>query len=84
MAGFFNTNQMFYVIFAMTISLTFIGLNNSGYLTASIDIAPQYAGIVMGIMNTFGSIAGFVNSTICGYLVQKYVYFFFNFIFYIL
>jgi ACS family sodium-dependent inorganic phosphate cotransporter-like MFS transporter 5 len=31
-----------------------------GYLSSSVDIAPKYAGIIMGLANTIGSVTGIV------------------------
>eukprot|EP00037_Helgoeca_nana_P015170 m.141938 g.141938 ORF g.141938 m.141938 type:complete len:519 (-) comp22892_c0_seq2:155-1711(-) len=36
------------------------GIGNSGWLVNHLDIAPPYAGLLMGITNTFGTIPGFV------------------------
>jgi hypothetical protein len=34
-------------------------MNQSGFMVNHLDIAPQYAGVLMGITNTFGTIPGF-------------------------
>jgi ACS family sodium-dependent inorganic phosphate cotransporter-like MFS transporter 5 len=36
------------------------GVGNSGWLVNHLDIAPPYAGLLMGISNTFGTVPGFV------------------------
>lgn len=36
------------------------GIGNSGWLVNHLDIAPPYAGLLMGISNTFGTVPGFV------------------------
>lgn len=44
----------------LCLSLAGTGMNQSGFMVNHLDIAPQYAGILMGISNTFGTIPGFV------------------------
>eukprot|EP00038_Savillea_parva_P007854 m.172914 g.172914 ORF g.172914 m.172914 type:complete len:545 (+) comp13610_c0_seq1:313-1947(+) len=36
------------------------GVGNSGWLVNHLDIAPPYAGLLMGITNTFGTVPGFI------------------------
>lgn len=43
------------------------------YSVNHLDIAPQYASVLMGITNTFGTIPGIVSPTLTGYLVQNKV-----------
>lgn len=43
----------------------------SGYAVNHLDIAPQYAGILMGISNTFGTVPGIVSPLITGFIVQS-------------
>lgn len=37
------------------------------------DIAPQYAGILMGFGNTFATVPGIVSPILCGYIVTDEV-----------
>ena len=41
-----------------TAALAFAGLARGGFSVNHMDIAPKYAGIVMGISNTAGTLAG--------------------------
>ena len=49
-----------FAIALLCLSLAGTGMNQSGFMVNHLDIAPQYAGILMGISNTFGTIPGFV------------------------
>ena len=44
----------------LCVSLVGTGMNQSGFMVNHLDIAPQFAGVLMGISNTFGTIPGFV------------------------
>ena len=37
------------------------------------DMAPQYAGMMMGFVNTFGTIPGMISPVVTGYVVQNQV-----------
>lgn len=43
---------------ATTLALGFCGLSRGGFSVNHMDIAPKYAGVVMGISNTAGTLAG--------------------------
>lgn len=53
------------------------------YSVNHLDVAPQYASVLMGISNTFATIPGIISPTLTGILVQNKVriiinnYFFF-------
>jgi MFS family permease len=50
------------------LSLTFHGTISTGCLSSTIDIAPNFAGINMGIISTFVSNTGFISPIIVGYI----------------
>ncbi|XP_076756009.1 putative inorganic phosphate cotransporter [Xylocopa sonorina] len=54
-----------------TIALTINGAVTAGYLGNGLDIAPNFAGTIFGITNTFGSLAGFLSSYMVGSLTYK-------------
>ncbi|KAM6460054.1 sialin isoform 1-T1 [Liasis olivaceus] len=58
-AGFIGCNYEVAVVF-LTISTTLGGFSTSGYSINHLDIAPSYAGILLGITNSFGTIPGMV------------------------
>ena len=37
------------------------------------DLAPQYAGMMMGFANTFGNLPGMISPVVTGYIVQNKV-----------
>ncbi|XP_065071186.1 vesicular glutamate transporter 1-like [Rhopilema esculentum] len=47
------------------------GLNATGYAVNILDIAPKYAGVIIGISNVFGSMPGFISPQIVGYITTK-------------
>ena len=42
----------------------------AGFSVNHLDIAPQYAAILMGISNTLGTVPGIISPSITGYLVE--------------
>ena len=42
----------------------------AGFSVNHLDIAPQYAAILMGVSNTLGTIPGIISPSITGYLVE--------------
>jgi len=47
------------------------GLNATGYAVNILDIAPRFAGIIIGFSNVFGSMPGFISPMIVGYLTTQ-------------
>ncbi|XP_029451481.1 sialin [Rhinatrema bivittatum] len=62
-AGYTGCNYVLAVTF-LTISTTLGGFCLSGYNINHLDIAPSYAGILLGITNTFATIPGMVGPVI--------------------
>ncbi|KAK9296824.1 hypothetical protein QLX08_009237 [Tetragonisca angustula] len=54
-----------------TIALTINGAVTAGYLGNSLDIAPNFSGTIFGIMNTLGSLGGFLSSYMVGTITYK-------------
>ncbi|XP_033640468.1 sialin-like [Asterias rubens] len=54
----------------LTLSVTSSGLNGSGISVNHLDIAPKYAGLLMGISNMVGSIPGFLGPVVAGVLTE--------------
>lgn len=57
----------------LTIGVGITGLNASGYAVNILDIAPQYAGVIMGVTNVFGASPGFISPQIVGILTPNKV-----------
>ncbi|XP_064268493.1 sialin isoform X2 [Passer domesticus] len=69
-AGFIGCNYALAVAF-VTISTTLGGFCTSGYSINHLDIAPSYAGILLGITNSFATIPGMVGPVIAKSLTHN-------------
>ncbi|EDO45514.1 predicted protein [Nematostella vectensis] len=52
-------------------ALGFTGFNLSGFNVNHLDIAPRYAGILMGITNSFGTVPGIAAPYVAGWITNK-------------
>ena len=67
------------VLFSLALGL--LALNTSSYNVNHLDIAPRYAGVLMGITNSAATIPGMVGPYVVGYLTNNEVsYFDLNFL----
>ncbi|KAJ4980118.1 hypothetical protein NE237_010898 [Protea cynaroides] len=57
-------------IFCSSLALGFLALGRAGFAVNHMDIAPRYAGIVMGVSNTAGTLAGIVGVDLTGQLLE--------------
>ncbi|XP_028765396.1 probable anion transporter 5 [Neltuma alba] len=57
-------------VFCSSIALGFLALGRAGFAVNHMDIAPRYAGIVMGVSNTAGTLAGIVGVDLTGKLLE--------------
>ncbi|XP_025953842.2 sodium-dependent phosphate transport protein 3-like isoform X1 [Dromaius novaehollandiae] len=55
----------------LTLALTIISMTGAGININHIDIAPRYAGFLLGITNTFGIVAGIIAPTAVGLLISQ-------------
>ncbi|KAM8779028.1 sialin isoform 3-T3 [Rhynchonycteris naso] len=69
-AGFIGCDYYLAVAF-LTISTTLGGFCSSGFSINHLDIAPSYAGILLGITNTFATIPGMVGPVIAKSLTPE-------------
>jgi MFS family permease len=53
----------------MTISVAGGGLVSSGFMVNHLDIAPNYAGILMGLANTAGTLPGIISPVLTGLIL---------------
>ena len=51
-------------------ALGFLALGRAGFAVNHMDVAPRYAGIVMGVSNTAGTLAGIVGVDLTGKLLE--------------
>ncbi|KAM6334701.1 sodium-dependent phosphate transport protein 3-like [Alca torda] len=55
----------------LTLALTVISMTGAGININHIDIAPRYAGFLLGITNAFGIVAGIIAPSAVGFLVGQ-------------
>ncbi|KAK4746641.1 hypothetical protein SAY87_025678 [Trapa incisa] len=65
---FFRTSSG--AVFCSSVALGFLALGRAGFAVNHMDIAPRYAGIVMGVSNTAGTLAGIVGVDLTGRLLE--------------
>ncbi|KAL2513029.1 putative anion transporter 5 [Abeliophyllum distichum] len=58
------------VVFCSSVALGLLALGRAGFAVNHMDIAPRYAGIVMGVSNTAGTLAGIVGVDLTGRLLE--------------
>ncbi|KAL0291039.1 UNVERIFIED_CONTAM: putative anion transporter 5 [Sesamum angustifolium] len=54
----------------LSVALGFLALGRAGFAVNHMDVAPRYAGIVMGVSNTAGTLAGIVGVDLTGRLLE--------------
>ena len=57
-------------VFCSSVALGFLALGRAGFAVNHMDVAPRYAGIVMGVSNTAGTLAGIVGVDLTGKLLE--------------
>lgn len=75
--AYFGHNPTAAIIF-LTVATMFHGAVSSGPLASIVDIAPNYAGIVLGISGMIGVLPGFISPYIVGILTLGNVGYFFK------
>jgi len=58
--SFLDCSQKALAVTLLTVAVSTSGCVFSGYLVNHMDIAPQYAGTLMGLSNAIGASSGFV------------------------
>ncbi|HVN91877.1 MAG TPA: ACS family MFS transporter [Candidatus Binataceae bacterium] len=53
-----------------TLSLAGTGIGAGGFIVNHIDIAPRYAGILMGLSNTFATLPGIIGVAATGFILE--------------
>lgn len=69
--GFSGCSGVLAVTF-LTLSSAFGGFSAAGVFINQIDIAPRYAGMLLGITNTFGTIPGVLAPIVVGYFTKNH------------
>ncbi|XP_008807651.1 probable anion transporter 6 [Phoenix dactylifera] len=57
-------------VLCSSLSLGFLALGRAGFAVNHLDVAPRYAGIVMGVSNTAGTLAGIVGVGLTGRILE--------------
>lgn len=57
-------------VFCSSMALGFLALGRAGFAVNHMDVAPRYAGIVMGVSNTAGTLAGIIGVDFTGKLLE--------------
>ncbi|XP_062211794.1 probable anion transporter 7 isoform X2 [Phragmites australis] len=57
-------------VICSAISLGFLALGRAGFAVNHMDVAPKFAGIVMGVSNTAGTLAGIVGVGLTGNILE--------------
>ena len=55
----------------LTLAVGLAGLSQAGFFINHIDIAPQFAGVLMGITNIAGTLPGFLGPQIAKLIAQE-------------
>jgi len=88
LCGYFGNSTKWAVIF-LSLSVGSSGVVVAGFSVNNLDIAPKYAGILLGIANMMGTIPGFVGPQVAkliaakvSHIASKYGYYFYYAIIY--
>jgi MFS transporter, ACS family, solute carrier family 17 (sodium-dependent inorganic phosphate cotransporter), other len=54
-----------------TVSLAGTGMGTGGFAVNHLDVAPRYAGILMGLSNTFATLPGIIGVAATGFILQR-------------
>ncbi|KZS04048.1 putative Vesicular glutamate transporter 2 [Daphnia magna] len=65
------THAVTLAIICLTVGVGFGGFAWSGFSVNYLDIAPQFASLIMGLSNTVATVPGIISPMITGYIVQK-------------
>ncbi|XP_012943338.1 sialin [Aplysia californica] len=68
--GYVGCDHVLAMVF-LTLSVGFGGCTMGGYNVNHLDVAPKFAGVLMGITNAIATIPGFVGPAIVGYLTNN-------------
>ncbi|KAG2423950.1 hypothetical protein HXX76_014891 [Chlamydomonas incerta] len=61
-----------YGVAVTTLTLGCLGFSRGGFSVNHMDIAPKYAGMVMGISNTAGTVSGVIGVAVTGYILDAW------------
>ncbi len=64
------TTSQWLALLYITLGLGAVALSAAGFLVNHLDIGPRYAGVLMGIANTVGTIPGILAPIVTGFIIQ--------------
>ena len=70
-SGFLSCHHWEAAVAFLVIGFTFLGFQYGGFIVNHLDIAPQYAGILVGIANAIGTTASFIAPFIVDLITQE-------------
>ena len=70
LCGFYGSDTLWAIIF-LSLSIGCVGFAVAGVNINHLDIAPKYAGILMGISNMAATIPGFVGPQVAKVIAKK-------------
>ncbi|XP_074644338.1 vesicular glutamate transporter 2-like [Tubulanus polymorphus] len=62
-----------YAMILLNVSFAFLGMSFPTFPVNALDIAPQYASLIMGVSNCVGVISGIISPTLAGYIASDKV-----------
>ena len=72
--AFIDSTKSGLAVFLLTLSVTLIGAAlSSGFFTSHFDIAPRYAGTLMGLSNGLGAVSGIVAPYVTSVLTKSVI-----------
>src|SRR5712691_5576526 len=64
------TASQWLALLYITLGLGAMATSAAGFLVNHLDIGPRYAGVLMGVTNTIGTIPGILAPAITGFIIQ--------------
>ncbi|GMH45831.1 hypothetical protein BSKO_13794 [Bryopsis sp. KO-2023] len=59
-------------VLCTSLAMGFLGLSRGGFSVNHMDIAPKFAGVVMGISNTAGTLSGVIGVAVTGFILEHH------------
>ena len=75
-SGYFAKNKLDSVLY-LSLMVGGSGLIQAGFVINHIDLAPRFAGVLMGITNTFGTLPGIIAPVVAKYIAQKVSFYYY-------
>ncbi|XP_047145228.1 sialin isoform X1 [Hydra vulgaris] len=70
LASYSSCSNIAWSVSCMVLATAFLAFNGSGYLVNHLDISPRFGGILMGLSNTLGTVAGCITPSVTGYFTN--------------